>query len=43
MRYVPDRAGDALGVLGVTVRLSLKGPLKGEKEAFATWERSVAI
>jgi hypothetical protein len=43
MRYVPDRAGDALGGLRVPLRLSLKEPLKGEKEAIATWERAVAI
>lgn len=34
---------DALGGLGAILRLPLKEPLKGEKEAFATWERAVAI
>jgi hypothetical protein len=35
--------GDALGGLGAILRLSLKEPLKREKEVFATWERAVAI
>ena len=37
------RAEDALGSLGAILRLSLKEPLKREKEVFATWERAVAI
>ena len=36
-------AGDGSGTLGAILRLSLKEPLKREKEVFATWERAVAI